>query len=73
MTRTRRAGTVVALVLATVPLTAVSAAADAVPCVPSVNGKGPTVYVVPDYSDPTKSDVYYESDGIAVEADLCLG
>lgn len=70
---TRRARTVVALALAAAPLTAAGAAAiPPPPCIPSVDGDGPTVHVVPDYSDPTRSDVYYESDGIRVEVDLCL-
>jgi ABC-type sugar transport system substrate-binding protein len=74
MRTTRRVRTAVALALVAAPVTAAAAAAiPPPPCLPSVDGKGPTVYVVPDYSDPTRSDVYYESNGIGVEVDLCLG
>lgn len=75
MTRTtRRARTAVALALVTIPLTAAAAAAmPPPPCLPSVDGNGPSVHIAPDYADPTRSDVYYESNGIWVEVDLCLG
>ncbi len=46
--------------------------ASAAPCVPHVNSKGPTVYVYPNYSDPTKTDYEYDSEGTYVEVDLCL-
>lgn len=73
MSRPRTVRAAIALTLAAAPLTAAAAAADTAQCIPSVSGKGPTIHIVPDYSDPTQSDVYYESNGIEVRADLCLG
>lgn len=47
-------------------------AAHAAPCVPSVYGHGPTVTIEPDYNDPTRSEVYYDSSDVLIGIDPCF-
>ena len=64
--------TAVVAALAAPNLLLVAAPASAM-CIPHVNSKGPTVYLYPDYNDPTKTDYEYDASGTYVEVDLCLG
>lgn len=42
------------------------------PCVPSVDGYGPTITIDVDYQDPTRSSVDYDSSDFSVKVDPCV-
>lgn len=45
----------------------------ALPCPPTVSGSGPTIFIDPDYQDPTQSTVGYDTSDFSVSvSDPCI-
>lgn len=62
----------VLVVAAAAAFASISAPAQAALCTPSYSGYGPTVTVRPEYSDPSKSEVDYNSSDFRIVVDPCL-